>query len=209
MTKLNWFEARERLERKWAQWKMRVRAKGLSLTVTIPLERTWQESETKTILCFRDKRNGEHDCFFKKPLVKQDVSSLIVLIKKSVPMLPIGKCANCEKKALLRNAHDTISYLHEDLPSKAMMCEKCVQTAIANRDRDNQNLHRKKLKEGFVYVLNAVFESKKNCRQYYFRAFYKTKPSRSAALKEATKNSCKLIPGTLTVHRTIDCFVAD
>lgn len=209
MARQDWFSVREDLEKKWARWKKRVTAKGIPLTVTIPLDRTWQESETKTILCFRDKRNGEYDCIFKGPLAKQDLLSLSVLIKKSVSQLPIGKCASCRKQALLRAANDSISYLHENLPSKIMMCEKCVQAAITKRSRDDQNFHRNKLAQGFVFVMNAVFESKKDRRQYYFREFYKTKPSRATALKEATKNSCKLVPGTLTVNKTVDCFVGN
>lgn len=207
MPNLDWFDQRKLIEKKWSKWKKKIIVKGLPLTVTIPLDRIWAEIEGKFVLCFRDQRDGEFDVTFKKPLAKFNAASLTPFILKSQGKLPIGKCSRCSKKALVRNANDEISVLGEN-PSVALMCERCVQQTLIERSETDQRLHRNKLKQGYKFVLNAVFESELNGRKYYYRSFFKSKPSANHAQLEARKNQCRVVPGTVTINRTSECFAS-
>lgn len=191
----DWFEERERLEKTWGRWTKKVRARGLALTVRIPLDRIWSSIEREFVLTFEDGRGGDTDRVFVATLRRETVRSLATRIRQSIPGLPIGACANCGRRALLRNANLDISNIGE-VPVVRLCCEPCVQRALTLADRARTRMMRKMRREGFRYVLDMVLKSKADGREYFDQSFHTRRPGAADARKRARKHSCRLVSFT-------------
>jgi len=192
----DWFEERERLEKLWGPWRKKVRARRLALTVTIPLDRTWSSIEKEFVLCFHDARGGDADRVFEGNLHMETERSLAARIRRSLPGLPIGKCENCGRRALLRNANLDICNIG-DVPVVSLRCEPCVQRALTLTDRARTKRMRSMREGGFLYVLDMVLQSRADGREYFDQSFHRTKPGRAQAQAAARKHACKLVSFTV------------
>ena len=201
----DWFQERLRLEEQWSTWRPACAVRGVRLTARLAFDRSVPRVEREFVLEVRDKRGGSHDVTVKARLARETVVSMNRRLRAARKDLPLGRCAQCGAKALLRNANLPTSYLGEE-PVALLSCERCVQRTLAKAGKADEKLHRAKFRAGFRWVANAVFRRRADDREYFYREFFRTEPTPATVRARAREHACAVVALTTTLGRTRDYF---
>ena len=202
----DWFRERVRLEEKWSAWRPTLMVRGVRLRAGLAFERSVPSVEKEFVIEFCDARGGSHDVDVKAKLARETFASMNRRVRASLRTLPIGECAQCGVKALLRNANLATSYLGEE-PVELLSCERCVQRRITRTGKAEQALHRAKHRAGLLWVATAVFRRRADAREYFYREFFRTRPTKAPIRASARQHACAIVGGTTVIGRTRDYFI--